>query len=72
MSKKLPTSSYTHNEPEREECGRHRFSFSDGHLIHAKKMLLCSPRNVAFRSTTVQPHNLGESIGQSAMQFNAR
>jgi hypothetical protein len=41
------------------------------HLIHAN--VRCVARaNVALQITTIQPHRLGESIGQSAMQLNAR
>jgi len=67
MSKEIP--SYTRLVPEWESSGRHRFSVGDGHTIHGK--MCADPHDVAVRSTA-QPHRLGESIGQSAMQHSAR
>jgi hypothetical protein len=70
MSKEI--SIHTRFVPGLESSGRHRFNVSDGHVIHAKMCIVVDPHDFAVRSTAVQPHRLGESIGQSAMQHNAR
>jgi hypothetical protein len=70
MNKEIP--SYTRLVPGRESTGRHRFSISNGHVIHAKMCAVYTSHDVAVRSTAVQPHRLGESVGQSAMHRNAR